>query len=108
MIGPIGCRERHLSIAAIDRRRRGIDEVQQPRQPAGRLQQHDLSIDIAAQVGVRIDQRVSNAGLGRQVHDAIYPVFLGEQRRDGLAIGDVEAPEGEAGPARKSGQPRLL
>ena len=82
--------------------------MQQPRQAAGRLQQHDLSLDIAAQIGVRIDQRVSNAGLGRQVHDPVDPAFLGEQLRDGVAIGDIEAPEGEAGPALKSGQPGFL
>jgi hypothetical protein len=42
------------------------------------------------------------------MHDPIDPASFREQLGDSLAIGDIEAPKGEAGPALEPGQPIFL
>ncbi len=108
MVGAIGDRERHRAVAAVNRRRRGVDEVQKPRQAPHRLQQHHVAIDVAVQVGVRVDQRIADAGLRRQMHDPVDLAFVREDGGYRIAVGDVEAQEGKARPAFEPRQPRFL
>ena len=62
---------------------------------------------VAVDVSVRVDQRVSNAGLCCQVHDLVDALLMKECRHR-VAIGDVELVEIEVAALREQGQSVLL
>ena len=78
------------------------------RQLAAGLEQNHVAFDVAAQIGVGIDQRIAHPGLGRQVNDPVDVGMRVEQRPDRVPVGDIEAPKGEPVPALQKVQPRLL
>ena len=59
---------------------------------------------VALDIGVRVAQRVTYAGLSRQMDDALES-FVGEQRAQRRGIGDVHAQEAEVGVRFKAIQP---
>ena len=73
------------------------------------FQDHDLTHHVGLHVGVRIDQRVADPGLGGEVDDPGNRMPL---LRDGgghpLAIGDVGADEFEAFVRPQQGKPGFL
>ncbi len=62
---------------------------------------------IGVHVGVRILERVTDPGLGRQMHHPLRPV-TGKQRRHRAAVRHVHALVGKAGLPEQSLQPGLL
>ena len=69
LIHPVGLPERHLGVRAVDRRRAGIDQMPQRRQPPRRLQHHQMTHHVGLHIGIRIHQRMPHPGLRRQMHD---------------------------------------
>jgi hypothetical protein len=69
-----------------------------------------VPLDIGAHIGARIDQRVAHAGLGGEVDDAVGVFLPFQQRREGAALGHVDAGKAKrvAAEARELGEPRLL
>jgi hypothetical protein len=63
--------------------------------------------DVALDVGVRILQRVADAGLRGQVNDLVE-FFGGKQRVHPGAISDIQFDEAEVGMAGQSGQAAFL
>ncbi len=63
--------------------------------------------DVALDVGMRILQRVADAGLGGQV-DHLVEFLGGEQGLHAWAVGDIELDEAEVGMAGQAGQAALL
>jgi hypothetical protein len=76
--------------------------------PTARLDHFELALDIRGNIGMRVDQRMSDAGLGGQMHDPVDLRPSREQRRKRAALGDVEALKDEARLTREFGEPRLL
>jgi len=44
----------------------------QPIDPPRRLQDHQMAHHVGLDIGVGIDQRMSNSGLSRKVNDLVY------------------------------------
>ncbi len=62
---------------------------------------------IGVDVGVRIDQRIANAGLGGEMHDVGKPVRR-EQRGHRVAVCEIGLLEAKLRERRKLREPRLL
>ena len=69
MIDVVVNRKRHLGIAAIDRTRRGIDEVLDLRM-AATFQNVQKSFDVAVRIGMRVHQGIAHTRLRRQMDHA--------------------------------------
>ena len=93
MIDPVLDPERQRLVAAIDRRRAGIDEMLDLAM-AGELEHVDLPHQVGADIGLRIDQRVAHAGLRPEMDDAVEPVRRGE-RLQRLLVAEIDLFEGE-------------
>ena len=88
--------ERRLGKAAIDRAGAGIDDVLKLGQRTAQLQDHDLAHYIGLHIGVGVDQRMADPGLGGEMDDAGDRfAFRLDRRSRGLAIGNVGAGERE-------------
>src|SRR3546814_7843456 len=59
-------RERQLAVVAVDRARRGVDQVLDAVVAAGLEDVHEAD-DVGVDVGVRVLERVAYAGLGGEV-----------------------------------------
>ena len=108
MVDPVLDPERERFIAAIDRRRAGIDEMTDlpgPRQ----LEHVDLPHEVGADIGLRIDERIANPGLGTQVDDPVETPAGGEIRKR-LFVAEIDLFEAEAIAVRagQRGDPCLL
>ena len=101
-------RKRRLGVAAIDRRRAGIDKMLQAFQPARQFQHHYLAHDIAGHIGIRIDQGIAYPCLGRQMDDAVQMGMLLCQRQHAFAVGHIQLVKGKACLFRQTRQPRLF
>ena len=86
------CRIRHLLIAAIDGRGRGIDQMFHF-VVAARLKDVVESDEVALDVGVGVGDAVAHACLGGEVDHYCYLVF-GEDCLHGCLIGDGGVDEG--------------
>ena len=70
MIDPVLDAERQALVAAVDRRRRGIDHV--PRLPCPRELEHVAVPDeVRLDVGGRVLEAVADAGLRAEMDDAV-------------------------------------
>ena len=56
---------------------------------AAAFQDVEEAVEIGVDIGVRVDQRMAHAGLRGEMHD-VGKAVLGEQRRDGGAVGKIE------------------
>src|SRR3569623_1828296 len=99
-------REGHISVRAVHRARRGVDEVLDAVMTAA-LQDIQKTDDVAVDVGARVFDGVAHAGLGGEVHHALRLV-LGEHGLDGGAVLDIGAHVDEARMCRRAREPRLL
>ena len=70
MVDVLVHRERHLGVRAVDRARRGVDEVLDP-MVAAALEDVRRADHVRVDVGERVLQRVANARLRAQVHHPI-------------------------------------
>lgn len=86
--------ERHLLVAAVDARRRGIHEMLDRVVPAG-LQYVEEAHEVTVHIGLRVLYRVAHAGLRGQVHHDVEAV-LGEDPLHQGRVGEVTPHEGEA------------
>ena len=86
--------ERHLGIGAIDAGRAGIDQMADLL-VAARLEDVEEADQVAVRVGMRVLQRVADAGLCCEVQHALR-AQLGEQPARGIGIRDVGLDEAEA------------
>ena len=59
------------------------------------LQHVEKALEIGVGIGVRMVDRIAHAGLRREMNDLPKPM-LREQRRDCLAIGEIDLDESEA------------
>lgn len=64
-------------------------------------------VDVVAQVGGRVRERMAHARLGRQMHD-VGEAALAEQAGGGVRIGQVHPLEREVRGALQRGEARLL
>ena len=81
----------HLLVAAIDRRRTGIDKMLHGIVTAS-LQDVIEPYDVRLDIGVRIGDGITHPGLGSQVHHHCRAVFL-KNAVDGRLVGDVTLDE---------------
>ena len=101
--------ERQISVAAINRTTRGVDEVFGA-MVAAAFQEMAKAHQIALDVSRRVLQGVTNTGLSRQVHHHSR-VFCREESHEGIAVfqGQVlELPGAFGGHGFDLTQPRLL
>ena len=106
MIDVVGGAERHPGVGAIDRRRRRIDEMAAA-VVAAAFQDVEEADEIGVHIGMRVDQRMPDAGLrGEMDHER--KAMLGEQGRGGGAIRQIQPHEFEILGARELLQPRFL
>ena len=75
MVDVVVHRKRHPGVGAVDRTRRGIDQVLDPGVPAA-LEEIDKADQVGVDVGVRVDQGIADPGLGGQVHHRIKTVLV--------------------------------
>ena len=89
MVDAVRFGKRHLRPAAVNAAAAGVRQVRRAGVSTGleKVRERD---DVALDVGVRIDQRIPNAGLRGQVHDAVERV-IGEQPIDGFPVGQIAA-----------------
>ena len=87
MIGAVGGAQRHAGICAVDRRGRCINQMLAAGVSAAfeDVQEPD---DVGVGIGVRIVQRMADAGLGGQMDDGVEAIG-GKQFAKRRAIGDV-------------------
>ena len=99
--------ERQHVIRAVDRRRRRIDEVRDAacRQPSSTWPN---AIDVVAQVGVRIDERIAHARLRGEVHDRREGPPREQCAAHAARVGEIDALEREARIGRERRDARLL
>ena len=86
--------ERHLRVGAVDRRRRCIEQMPAAIVPAA-LENGGEAGEIGIDISKRIDQRMTNAGLRREMNDIRKAVLL-EQCGHAVAVGKVELDEAQA------------
>jgi hypothetical protein len=98
--------KRHRGVGAVDRRGRSIEQMASVGMPAP-LEHIEEANDIGIDLVVRRLERVADAGLGREMHNAGEFAF-GEQRRDAVTILEIEFAEAEILEAGKFSKPRLL
>jgi hypothetical protein len=104
MIDVLMDRERHFRHRSVNGAGRRIDQVPDCAVPASLENVHE-SADVAANVSVRVDERI--ADLRGEVDDHIE--FPGrEQLVELIALGNVEAHEAESVELVQLAQPRLL
>ena len=77
MIGFVVHRKRQFGIGAVDRRRRRIDQMAASMMPAT-FQHIDEALEIGVDIGMRMIDRITHAGLRREMHHPGKAVF-GEQ-----------------------------
>src|SRR5271157_763934 len=106
MVHAVARRKRHTRVAAVDGAGRGIHEVLHALSAAP-FQHISEPNQVRVNIGLRASERVSYAGLRRQVHDH-GKGSLFKKPRHSLAIGEVHLEETESGPALELCQPRLL
>src|SRR5437870_1831242 len=82
MINVVGSTKRHSAVGAIDGGGRGINEMPASRVPTT-LEHIEKTGKIGMGVGMRIDQRMTHAGLRSQMHDGGKTIG-GKQFRHGL------------------------
>ena len=99
-------RERHLRIRAIDRTRRGVDQVVDPVVP-GTLEYVGEPQQVAVDVGERVLDRVPNSRLGREMYHAVE-AFAREELGHSRAVGEIELLELECGLLLQDFEPREL
>src|SRR5574338_565926 len=100
--------ERQALVAAVHRRRRGIDEM--AASPRGRQLEHVAMADeVRLNIGLRVLEAVADPRLRAEVDDAVEVLCIGEPREGGR-IGEVDALEGEgvAEVLLQPREPRLL
>jgi len=97
MIDIIGGTEWHAGIGAVHRGGRSVEEVPAFRAPAA-FKNVEEACEIGIGIGMRIDQRVTHAGLRGEMHDS-GKAMRREQVGDRPAIGDVQLHELEIGEA---------
>ena len=100
-------RERHRGVGAVDRARRGVDQVRARRWARQPSRMWRKPTRLRVDVGVRVDERVADAGLGGEVDDAVEAV-AGEQAVDRQPVAEVEPDELEPEQPPKLGEPGLL
>ncbi len=86
-VDPVIDARRLLGVAAIDRGRAGINERCHSRQAAYRLEHDDLPHHVRLDIGVGILQRMADAGLGREMDDAIDLGVASDDRGDRRTVG---------------------
>ncbi len=69
--------ERHFGVRPVDRAGRGVDEVLHVVLPAP-FEDVQKTDEVTINVGMRIGQRVTDAGLRREMHDALR-LFLSKK-----------------------------
>ena len=99
-------RERQLAVGAVDRARRGIDEVLDATVAAG-LEHVDEADQVRLDVRVRIGQRIAHARLRRQVDHALR-AKLGERTFERRPVLERTAHEAEVRVRRELGEARFL
>ena len=98
--------ERHLGVGAIDRARRRINQMLDAVMTAA-LEDVQEADQVGIDIGVRIVERVADAGLRGEMQDALRLVFREQPFHRG-AILQVGLDEVKAVARRKLVQPRLL
>jgi hypothetical protein len=88
MIDVLGLDERHRRVGAVDRTRRGVDQVLDAGVAAA-FDHVQESGDVALHIDMRILGRIAHAGLRRQMHDAAE-AFAREDRLHRGLIGDID------------------
>ena len=68
MIDIVRRAKRHPGVGAVDRGRRGVNEMPASRVPAS-FEHVEKAREIGIDIGMRIDQGMPHAGLGSEVHD---------------------------------------
>src|SRR5689334_15964598 len=106
MIDRVAHRKRQLAVGAVDRTRRGIDQVLDLAVPAT-LQDVDEPGEIALHVRARVLERVTHTGLRGQIDDALRRESC-ECRVDRLAILQRCLDEAELCMRRQTRQARFL
>ncbi len=108
VVGAILHRKGQLGIAAIDRRRAGIDHVFHLA-VAGDFQQVQVPGKVRLHIGMGVFDRIAHPRLRAEVNDPIKPVRRQRGHQRGV-IGKVLLDEGERRPrlARQEGQPVAL
>ena len=86
-------RERHRRIGPVDRTRRGIGQMLDVLVAAPFEDVHEAH-EVAADVGLRVLQRVTHSGLGREV-DHLVELVLRKKSLDPRLIGQIEMLERE-------------
>ena len=108
LVGAVLDARRLARAVAVDRGRAGVDEALEARQPARRLEQHDLAFDIGVDIGERIGERVAHPGLRREMDDAVDVAVSIDERRHRREIGDIDGVELEAGAGLQEREARLF
>ena len=106
MVDIVVHRKRHARIGAVDRGRRGIEQMPAAVMAAA-FQDVGEAGEVGVDIGIRIGQRVTHAGLRAEMHD-VRKAVLGEQLRHGGAVGEIAFDELEARQFGELGEPRLF
>ncbi len=106
MIDIVGGAERHGGVRAVHRGRRRIEQVAAGDR-ATAFQHIEETDQIGIHIGIRVRQRLADAGLGREMHHIGKPV-RGKQSRHSVAVGDVQFLEFKRREASQLREPRLL
>ena len=88
MVDIVGNAKRHAAVRAVDRRRRGINQMPAFGVPAS-LKHIEEARDIGVDIGVWIDQGMTHAGLRSEMHDG-GKAMRSKQLGDRLPVCDVD------------------
>jgi hypothetical protein len=106
MIDSVADAEGELAVRAIDRARRGIDEMLHLRVAAA-FEHMQEAPDIGVDISVRMLQRIAHAGLRGEMDDALR-LLLGEDRAHDFLVGEVGLDEMKSVAPRQPREARLF
>ena len=106
MVDALVLGKRQGVIRTVHRRTRRIYEMGYARMTAA-FEHMTEGVDVVAQVGGRVRQRMANARLRGEMDD-MRECAVAKQPGRGFRLGEVHARQREAGQVRKRGHPRFL
>ena len=101
MIDIVVHRERHLGIGPVDRTRGGVDKVLDPGMPTA-FEYIDEADEIGIDVGMGIDERIADSGLGGKIDHGVEAIFIKEGGHR-LTIGEIDVDMDKARTFSQSG-----